>query len=61
MTYKWWTPRKLFTIMFLKESIMANTRRYSVEFKEEAVKRALENGYSISEVAKLLGMPTTTL
>ena len=40
---------------------MANTRRYSVEFKEEAVKRALENGYSISEVAKLLGMPTTTL
>ena len=40
---------------------MANTRRYSQEFKDEAVKLVTENGYSISEVSRQVSIPNITL
>ena len=40
---------------------MANTRKYSQEFKEEAMNLVIESGYSQAEVARQLGIPITTL
>jgi transposase len=36
-------------------------KRYSEEFKREAVKQVTERGYSVSEVAKRLGTTTHSL
>ena len=40
---------------------MANLRRYSQEFKDQAVKLVTENGHSISEAARQVSIPITTL
>ena len=40
---------------------MANTRKYSQEFKEEAINLVIESGYTQAEAARQLGVPITTL
>ena len=40
---------------------MSNTRRYSQEFKDEAVTLVVENGYSITEAVRQVSIPNTTL
>lgn len=40
---------------------MANTRKYSQEFKEEATNLVVESGYTQAEAARQLGVPITTL
>ncbi len=40
---------------------MANTRRYSQEFKDEAVKLVTENGYSLAEAARQVSIPNSIL
>jgi len=36
-------------------------RRYSDEFKQEAVKQVVENGYTITDTAERLGIHPTSL
>ena len=36
-------------------------RRYSEEFKREAIKQITENGYAVAEVARRLGTTTHSL
>lgn len=38
-----------------------SSKRYTEEFKIEAVKQVVERGYSVAEVAKRLGMTTHSL
>ncbi len=40
---------------------MANTRKYSQEFKEEVMNLVIESGYTQAEAARQLGVPITTL
>jgi transposase len=40
---------------------MSRGKRYTDEFKAEAVKQIVERGYSVNEVAKRLGVCTKTL
>ena len=40
---------------------MSKGKRYTEEFKREAVKQVVERGYSIAEVAERLGICTKTL
>ena len=40
---------------------MANIRKYSQEFKEEAMNLVIESGYTQAEAARQLGIPITTL
>src|SRR5688500_16779693 len=40
------------------ESPMPKKRRYTEEFKREAVKLVTEQGYSLAEAARSLGIPT---
>lgn len=40
---------------------MSKGKRYTEEFKREAVKQVVERGYSIAEVADRLGVCTKTL
>jgi transposase-like protein len=40
---------------------MSKGRRYTEEFKNEAVKQITERGYSVTEVADRLGVCTKTL
>lgn len=40
---------------------MRNQRHYTEEFKQDAVKLVVEDGYSQKEAAKNLGIPVTTL
>lgn len=40
---------------------MSKGKRYTQQFKEEAVKQIVERGYSVAEVAERLGICTKTL
>lgn len=40
---------------------MSKGKRYTEEFKHEAVKQVVERGYSVAEVAERLGICTKTL
>lgn len=40
---------------------MSKGKRYTNEFKTEAVKQVMERGYSVAEVAERLGICTKTL
>ena len=40
---------------------MSKGKRYTQQFKEEAVKQIIERGYSVAEVAERLGICTKTL
>ena len=40
---------------------MSKGKRYTQQFKEEAVKQVVERGYSVAEVAERLGISTKTL
>ena len=40
---------------------MSKGKRYTTEFKKEAVKQVIERGYSVAEVAERLGICTKTL
>lgn len=40
---------------------MSKGKRYTEEFKKEAVKQVIERGYSVGEVAERLGICTKTL
>ena len=40
---------------------MSKGKRYTQQFKEEAVKQVVERGYSVAEVAVRLGICTKTL
>jgi len=40
---------------------MSKGKRYTRQFKEEAVKQIVERGYSVAEVAERLGICTKTL
>lgn len=40
---------------------MSKGKRYTEEFKREAVKQIVERGYSVAEVAERLGVCTKTL
>tara|TARA_B110000014_G_C19814129_1_gene422551 strand:- start:339 stop:617 length:279 start_codon:yes stop_codon:yes gene_type:complete len=40
---------------------MSKGKRYTQQFKEEAVKQVVERGYSVAEVAERLGICTKTL
>jgi len=40
---------------------MSKGKRYTQEFKREAVKQVVERGYSVAEVAERLGICTKTL
>lgn len=40
---------------------MSKGKRYTLQFKEEAVKQIVERGYSVAEVAERLGICTKTL
>ncbi len=40
---------------------MSKGKRYTDEFKKEAVKQVIERGYSVAEVAERLGICTKTL
>jgi transposase len=46
--------------MAVREVFMSN-KRYTEEFKIEAVRQVTERGYSVAEVAGLLGMTTHSL
>jgi transposase len=47
--------------MCLKEEVCMAGERYTEEFKIAAVKQVTENGYSIADVAKRLGITTKSL
>ena len=40
---------------------MSKGKRYTQQFKEEAVKQVVERGYSVAEVAERLGISTKSL
>lgn len=40
---------------------MSKGKRYTQQFKEEAVKQIVERGYSVAEVAERLGISTKSL
>lgn len=40
---------------------MSKGKRYTEQFKQEAVKQVVERGYSVAEVAERLGICTKTL
>ncbi len=40
---------------------MANIRKYSQKFKDEAIRVVLESGYSVPEACKMLGILSVLL
>src|SRR5215469_5471666 len=64
--YRWTSPRLVDTQLRVynhpRRSIMARKRRtYTPEFKAEAVKLVTEQGYSVAEAARSLGIHETLL
>jgi len=47
--------------MAMTEVSMSNNRQYTGEFRSEAVKRVLERGFTVVDVAARIGIPKHTL
>src|SRR5262249_37043369 len=58
---QWWTPSEECKLTLGRSNMARRRRTYTPEFKAEAVKLVTEQGYSVAEAARSLGIHETLL